>query len=283
MTFSIVAYDPETGDLGVGVASRFLAVGSIVPHARAKVGAIATQSYACEYFGPIGLRLLENGLRPEEVLDKLLSNDQHREKRQVAIINSKGQVAVFTGKECIEWAGHIIGDNFSVQGNILAGPDVLKAMASAFRETKGELVDKLIASLEAGEIAGGDKRGKQSAAILVVREKGGYLGETDKYVDLRVDDHPDPLKELKRLFSLLDSTRLFRLGSRELFLTPQRDIKEIQRVLAKLGFYRGEIDGFPNGELERAIREYRKSKGLMDIAYVDISLIKMLKSEINGI
>lgn len=283
MTFSIVAYDPETGDLGVAVASRFLAVGSIVPHARAKVGAIATQSYACEYFGPVGLKLLENGLSPEEVLNRLLSNDQHREKRQVAIINTKGQVAVFTGKECIEWAGHIAGDNFSVQGNILVGPNVLESMASAFRETDGELVDKLIASLEAGEIAGGDRRGKQSAAILVVREKGGYLGESDKYVDLRVDDHPDPIKELKRLFNLLDSSRLYRLGSRELFLTPQRDVKEIQRVLAQLGFYRGEIDGFPNRELEQAIRDYRKSKGLMDIAYVDLALIKMLKSELKRI
>lgn len=283
MTFSIIAYDPETGDLGVGVASKFLAVGSIVPHARAKVGAIATQSYACEYFGPVGLTLLEKGLSPEEVLNKLLFNDQHREKRQVAIINAKGQVAAFTGRECIEWAGHIIGDHFSVQGNILTGPEVLKAMASAFRETNGELVDKLIASLEAGEIAGGDKRGKQSAALLVVREKGGFLGESDKYVDLRVDDHPDPIRELKRLFNLYDSSRLYRLGSRELLLTPQRDVKEIQRVLAKLGFYRGEIDGFPNKELEQAIREYRKSKGLMDIAYVDIVLIKMLKSELKHI
>lgn len=280
MTFSVVAYDPETGDLGIGVASKFLAVGSIVPHARAKVGAIATQSYACEYFGPKGLELLEKGLKPEEVLDKLLSNDPHREKRQVAIINAKGQVAAYTGKECIRWAGQVIGNNFSVQGNILAGPEVLEAMATAFRETDGDLVDKILASLEAGENAGGDRRGKQSAAILVVREKGGFLGESDKYVDLRVDDHPDPIKELKRLFKIHDSTRICRLGSRELLLTPQKDVEEIQKILAKLGFYHGEIDGFPNKELAQALREYRKSKGLMDIAYVDITLVEMLKSEL---
>jgi len=201
-TFSIVAFDPKTGDLGVAVASKFLAVGSVVPYAQAGVGAIATQSFANTTFGPKGLALLKKGLTPSQVLKQLLSGDKDRELRQLGIVDAKGRAAAFTGKKCLPWAGHIVGKGFAVQGNILAGEQVVKAMAKAFQETKGELAERLMAALEAGERAGGDARGKQSAALLVVRKGGGYGGFDDRYIDLRVDDHPEPVKELKRIVAI---------------------------------------------------------------------------------
>ncbi len=201
-TFSIVAFDPKTGDLGVAVASKFLAVGSVVPYAQAGVGAIATQSFANTTFGPKGLALLKKGLTPSQVLKQLLANDKDRELRQVGIVDAKGRAAAFTGKKCLPWAGHIVGKGFAVQGNILAGEQVVKAMAKAFQETQGELAERLMAALEAGEQAGGDARGKQSAAILVVRKRAGYGGFDDRYIDLRVDDHPEPVKELRRILTI---------------------------------------------------------------------------------
>ncbi|GBC99138.1 hypothetical protein HRbin17_01659 [bacterium HR17] len=201
-TFSIVAFDPKTGDLGVAVASKFLAVGAVVPYAQAGVGAIATQSFANTTFGPKGLALLKKGMTPSQVLKQLLANDKDRELRQVGIVDAKGRAAAFTGKKCLPWAGHIVGKGFAVQGNILAGEQVVKAMAKAFQEAKGELAERLMAALEAGEEAGGDARGKQSAAILVVRKGAGYGGFNDRYIDLRVDDHPEPVKELKRILAI---------------------------------------------------------------------------------
>ncbi len=201
-TFSIVAFDPKTGDLGVAVASKFLAVGSVVPYAKAEVGAIATQSFANTTFGPKGLELLRKGLTPSQVLKQLLASDKDRELRQVGIVDAKGRAAAFTGKKCLSWAGHIVGKGFAVQGNILAGEQVVKAMAKAFQETQGELAERLMAALEAGEQAGGDARGKQSAAILVVRKGAGYGGFDDRYIDLRVDDHPEPVKELRRILNI---------------------------------------------------------------------------------
>jgi uncharacterized Ntn-hydrolase superfamily protein len=201
-TFSIVAFDPKTGDLGVAVASKFLAVGSVVPYAKAGVGAIATQSFANTTFGPKGLELLRKGLTPSQVLKQLLASDKDRELRQVGIVDAKGRAAAFTGKKCLPWAGHIVGKGFAVQGNILAGEQVANAMAKAFQETQGELAERLMAALEAGEQAGGDARGKQSAAILVVRKGAGYGGFDDRYIDLRVDDHPEPVKELRRILTI---------------------------------------------------------------------------------
>ncbi len=201
-TFSIVAFDPKTGDLGVAVASKFLAVGAVVPYAQAGVGAIATQSFANTTFGPKGLALLKKGMTSNQVLKQLLANDKDRELRQVGIVDAKGRAAAFTGKKCLPWAGHIVGKGFAVQGNILASEKVVKAMAKAFQETQGELAERLMAALEAGEQAGGDSRGKQSAAILVVRKGAGYGGFNDRYIDLRVDDHPEPVKELKRILSI---------------------------------------------------------------------------------
>ncbi len=201
-TFSIVAVDPKTGDLGVAVASKFLAVGSVVPYAQAGIGAIATQAFANTTYGPKGLALLKKGLTPQQVLKQLLAADKDREHRQVGIVDAKGRAAAFTGKKCLPWAGHIVGKGYAVQGNILAGEQVVRAMAKAFETTQGELAERLMAALEAGEAAGGDARGKQSAALLVVRKGGGYGGFDDRYIDLRVDDHPEPVKELRRLLTI---------------------------------------------------------------------------------
>jgi len=205
-TYSIVAFDPRTGDLGVAVQSKFFGVGSVVPWAKAKVGAIATQSYANTTYGPEGLKLLESGKKPQDVIKRLTAADKQREVRQVGIIDAKGRAAAFTGKECLDWAGHFVGANFSVQGNILAGEQVIRAMAEAYlaaqQKPDTELADWLAAALAAAEKAGGDKRGRQSAALLVVREHGGYGRFNDRFADLRVEDHPEPVEELARLLQL---------------------------------------------------------------------------------
>jgi uncharacterized Ntn-hydrolase superfamily protein len=207
-TFSIVASDPETNDLGVAVQSRFLAVGAVVPWAKAGVGAIATQAYANTSYGPNGLKLLESGLSVQETLDKLIQADDGRAHRQVGIIDAKGNAAAYTGEKNNAWAGHRIGKNYTVQGNILAGEEVVLAMGKAFEKTDGPLAEKLIAALEAGQAAGGDTRGQQSAALLVVRKNGGFGGFNDRYIDLRVDDHEKPIEELKRIYKLYERTFL---------------------------------------------------------------------------
>jgi uncharacterized Ntn-hydrolase superfamily protein len=198
-TFSIVARDPSNGELGVAVASRFFAVGSVVPWAEADVGAIATQSFANTSFGWKGLMLIDNGLTPDEVLDVLLREDDNPEKRQVGIVDHEGFSVSYTGKDCIGWAGGITGKNYAIQGNILTGEDVIIAMEKSFLETKGTLADRIYAALLAGDGEGGDSRGKQSAAILIVKEGAGYGGYTDLAIDIRVDDHTEPFKELGRL------------------------------------------------------------------------------------
>ncbi|MFL2650900.1 MAG: DUF1028 domain-containing protein [Anaerolineales bacterium] len=201
-TFSIVASDPNNNSYGVAVASKFLAVGSVVSWAKSEVGAIATQAHAKIAFGPDGLQMLEGGCSASEVLSTLILDDPGAETRQLAIIDAHGGVAAHTGIKCHEWAGHIIGEHFSCQGNILAGPETLDAMEASFVSTTGELSDRLIAALKAGDAAGGDSRGKQSAAILVVKPGGGYGGDTDRYLDLRVDDHQDPVNKLSKLVKM---------------------------------------------------------------------------------
>jgi len=201
-TFSIVGRDPENGDLGVAVQSKFFAVGAVVPWAKAGVGAIATQSWANTTYGPKGLALLESGLTAQEALERLIAADDGRSKRQVGVVDAKGNVANYTGDECVAWAGAVKGDNYTAQGNILASEEVVKAMAKAFVETEGELAVKLVAALVAGQGKGGDTRGQQSAALLVVREGGGYSGFNGRYIDLRVDDHDRPIEELNRLLKI---------------------------------------------------------------------------------
>ena len=205
-TFSIVAHDPTTGETGVAVQSRYFGVGSVVPWAKAGVGAVATQSYAKLSYGPEGLKMMEQGKTPRAALDELTEADKKRGIRQVAMIDAKGNVAAFTGKECMAWAGHKEGKGYSVQGNLLTGEEVITAMAAAFekaRQEQGkELADWLVAALQAGQAAGGDRRGQQSAALLVVRDNGGPNGENDRYIDLRVEDHTAPIDELSRLLEL---------------------------------------------------------------------------------
>jgi len=199
MTFSIVARDPVTGDLGVAVASKFLAVGSVVPWAREGVGAVATQALANVAYGLDGLGLLEGGLGAVGALDRLTGDDAGRSSRQAGIVDAAGGAATFTGDGCLAWAGGRTGDGVAAQGNILVGPGVVEAMLDAFTAASGPLPDRLLVGLAAGDAAGGDRRGRQSAALLVVRAEGGYAGGNDRWLDLRVDDHPDPVAELIRL------------------------------------------------------------------------------------
>jgi uncharacterized Ntn-hydrolase superfamily protein len=204
-TFSIVAVDPRTGELGIAVQSRFLAVGAVVPWAKAGVGAIATQSLANTTYGPRGLEWLAAGAAPDEVVKRLTSDDERREVRQLGLVGADGRAATFTGAECLPWAGGRTGPGYAAQGNILAGEDVVTAMAESFEKSAGsekELGQRLIDALAAGQAAGGDRRGMQSAALLIVREGWGYAGLNDRYRDLRVDDHPEPIAELQRIYEL---------------------------------------------------------------------------------
>lgn len=201
-TFSIVARDPATGDLGIAVQSKFLAVGAVVPWARANVGAVATQAYANVAYGPDGLALLSTGLSARETLDRLVAADPGRDARQAGIVDANGQAATFTGSDCNAWAGGYAGDGFCCQGNILAGPEVVDALIEGYTSADGTFANRLVTSLEAGQAAGGDSRGMQSAALFIVREAGGYGGGNDRWIDLRVDDHPAPIEELRRLMLL---------------------------------------------------------------------------------
>lgn len=199
-TFSIVARDEQTGELGVAVQSKFVAVGSVVPYAKAGIGAVASQAWGNPRYGPIGLELLASGKPALEAVDLMTSADPHRNNRQLAIIGTEGNASIFTGQECMDWAGGKTGKNYAVQGNLLTGKDVIHAMSREFEEANGTLAERMIASLHAGQKAGGDKRGRQSAALLVVREGWGYGGLNDRFRDLRVDDHPSPIKELERIY-----------------------------------------------------------------------------------
>jgi uncharacterized Ntn-hydrolase superfamily protein len=201
-TFSIIGFDPETDSLGVAVQSKFLAVGSVVPWASAGVGAVATQAMANYNYGPHGLELMARGKTAGETVEGLTFADEDREHRQVGVVDARGRAATFTGSECFEWAGGVTGEYYAAQGNILVGDETVEAMARTYTETQGDLATRLLAALDAGQAAGGDSRGKQSAALLVVREGGGYGGDNDRVVDLRVDDHPDPIKELMRIRDL---------------------------------------------------------------------------------
>lgn len=201
-TFSIVGRDPATGELGIAVQSKFLSVGSVVNWAQWGAGAIATQSYANTSFGPRGLELLRQGLSAQEALDRLIADDPGQRSRQVGIVDMQGRAATYTGDDCLPWAGGIAGDNFAAQGNILVDERTVQAMAETFQNTAGDLAHRLTEALDAGQQAGGDSRGRQSAALYIVKEKGGYGGMNDRYIDLRVDDHPEPILELKRLLGL---------------------------------------------------------------------------------
>ncbi len=203
-TFSIVAIDPNTGEMGIAVASRYFSVGAVVPWAEAGVGAVATQASVNVGYGPRALELLKGGLTAQQVMDRLFEEDTFPGKggRQIAIVDRRGNIAVFTGSDAQDWRGHKKGATYSAQGNILAGPQVVDAMSEAFENTKGELTERLYAALKAGDAAGGDRRGRQSASILVVGKGLGRNTNNDRYAYVNVDDHTDPMGELRRLLDI---------------------------------------------------------------------------------
>ncbi|MCB9452309.1 MAG: DUF1028 domain-containing protein [Anaerolineaceae bacterium] len=241
-TFSIVAYAPKEDAWGVAVASKFLAAGALVSWARAGAGAVATQALAKVGFGPDGLAMLGAGKSAGETLAALLADDPQRERRQVGIVDAQGGAAAHTGSECHDWAGHKVGEGFTCQGNILVGAETLEAMAAAFTQTSGELADRLVAALLAGDSAGGDKRGKQAAGVLVVRAGGGYGGDTDHYLDLRVDDDADPIRKLAQL---VKTHHLFFGKPRPQDQIPITDdiASELQTMMLEQGYLVGQSDG----------------------------------------
>jgi uncharacterized Ntn-hydrolase superfamily protein len=253
-TFSIVARDPATGEFGVGVASKFLAVGAVVPWARAGVGAIATQALANLSFGPGGLEMLTQGISAEDAVGRLTASDADRTHRQLGIVDARGRASSWTGGECLPWAGHCTGPGYACQGNILAGETVVRAMAESFERTAGALPERLVAAVAAGQAQGGDSRGQQSAALYVVKDRGSYGGYLDRYIDLRVDDHATPIDELRKLLEL---HRLYFGATDAARLVPAGDVATlVQDVLAGAGFYHGPIDGVYGPATRDAFRRW---------------------------
>jgi uncharacterized Ntn-hydrolase superfamily protein len=255
MTFSIVAFDPANGDLGVAVQSKFPNVGVSIPFARAGVGAVATQSYCNTSFGPRGLALLENGATPEQALAVLTGTDPQRDYRQVGIIDAQGRAASFTGTRCFDWSGSLIGTCCAAQGNTLAGPTVVESMVRAFESTAGPLAVRLMAALQAGQAQGGDRRGQQSAALKVVRAGGGYGGFDDRYAEISVYDHPRPIDELERLYAIHGLT-YFRSDPQRLVPIDGALANELQQLLRARGFYQGEVTGQCDAQTLGALRDF---------------------------
>lgn len=255
-TFSIVARDPATGDLGVATQSKFIAVGAVVPWARAEVGAVATQAQANVSFGPQGLERMEAGTAPAEVIEALVGEDPQARVRQVGMVDARGRTAAFTGEECLAWAGHAVGAGYCTLGNILASEDVVQAMARAYEAAEEDLPERLLAALDAGQEAGGDRRGQQSAALLVVRQGGSYGGFTDRYIDLRVDDHPTPIVELRRAFQIYDLTLLQREDPEDAVRLEGAVAEEVKARLAEAGFFEGPVDAHWDEEGNEALRRF---------------------------
>lgn len=241
-TFSIVAYDRERAAWGVAVQSKFLAVGSVVPWAQANVGAIATQAYANVTYGPLGLELLRQGVPARQVVETLTASDPRREERQLGVVDAQGGSAAFTGSKCLSWAGHRTGPGYACQGNILFAEEVVTAMARTFESTPGDLPERLLAALAAAQREGGDRRGMQSAALLIVKEKGGYDEGSDRWVDIRVDDHPSPIEELRRIFRLYDLVMLTREDPATLVAITPEIARVVQHHLSLLGYYHGHLN-----------------------------------------
>jgi uncharacterized Ntn-hydrolase superfamily protein len=234
VTYSIVARDTTTGDLGIAVQSKFFAVGAVVPWARAGVGAIATQSYANTAYGPDGLALLEGGASAQETLDRLVAADALRDQRQVGIVDTHGRGATHTGRHCFAWAGGRTGPGYTAQGNILAGPAVVDGLADTFAAGGRPFPELLVACLAAADAEGGDRRGRESAALYVAREGAGYGGGNDRWVDIRVDDHPDPIGELARLLEL-QRLYLDRPALDELVRADEELAGEMRSLLGRVG------------------------------------------------
>ena len=241
-TFSIVGCDLSVPAWGVAVASKFLAAGAVVSWARAGAGAVATQAHAKVPFGTQGLNLMASGLSAEDALARLIAGDEGRAHRQVGLVDAQGRAAAYTGDACMGWAGYRVGQGYVCQGNILTGPETLDAMAEAYEHTSGSLEQRLVAALDAGDRIGGDRRGKQSAGVLVVKPGGGYGGDNDRYLDLRVDDDPAPVGRLAELLAL--HTLYFGEPDREVLLPIDATLAaELQALLIRQGYLGGSASG----------------------------------------
>src|SRR2546428_988933 len=254
-TFDIAAADLDAGEFGVAVASKFLAVGAVVPWAQAGAGAVATKAWANLSYGPRGLALLAEGHPAEDVVHRLVASDGDREHRQVGVVDRGGQAAAWTGNQCFHWAGHRFGTGYTCQGNILASDAVVRAMAEDFEVSSGPLPERLVRALDAGQAQGGDSRGQQSAALYVAKEKGSYGGYLDRYVDLRVDDQSTPIVELRKLLEL---HRLYfgTTPTGALTRAAGNVAREIQQLLHGLGYYSGEISGMYGTATKDAFRRF---------------------------
>ena len=270
-TYSIAACDLDASQWGVATQSKFLAVGAVVPWAEPHVGAIATQAYANPRYGPEGLSLLREGLSAEEVVERLTAADEGRDQRQLGVVDREGRSASFTGGECLEWAGGRTGPCYAAQGNILVSAETVDAIAETFESSKGPLAERLLDCLDAAQAAGGDRRGQQSAALLVVEQDGGYAKLSDTIVELRVEDHERPLEELRRLYRLHDA--LFGETPRDEWLTVDEPlVNELRERLEKLGY---------DGELEDAFNRWAGNVNLEErvdgIAQIDPIVLQELR------
>jgi uncharacterized Ntn-hydrolase superfamily protein len=283
-TFSIVAFDPKREEWGVAVQSKFLGAAAAVSWARAKAGAVATQSYAKVSYGFRGLDLMEAGLRADETIKELIKDDQDRDLRQIGLVDKQGNTAAFTGEKCHEWAGHHIGDGYTCQGNILI-PGTVEAMAERYEQVRGgegELADWLVAALEAGQEAGGDKRGRQSAGVLVVRDKGGYGGDNDRYLDLRVDDHATPILKLREL---VESHHLYFGVTDPKDLIPLETVAgELKRIMISTGHYQGDLTEEIDSGMISALRSLVGEENLEERWYgdekdIDLKVVEYIREK----
>jgi uncharacterized Ntn-hydrolase superfamily protein len=270
-TYSIAACDLDAGQWGVATQSKFLAVGSVVPWAEPHVGAIATQAYANPRYGSEGLGLLREGLSAEEVVQRLTAADEGRDQRQLGVVDREGRSASFTGAECLDWAGGRTGPCYAAQGNILVSAATVDAIAETFESSKGTLAERLLDCLDAAQAAGGDRRGQQSSALLVVEQDGGYAKLSDTIVELRVEDHELPLTELRRLYRLHEA--LFGETPRDEWLTVDDALaNELRQRLAKLGY---------DGELEDALNKWAGNANLEErvdgVAEIDPIVLEELR------
>ncbi len=283
MTFSIVARDLQAGELGIAVQSKFLAVGAVVPWAKAGVGAIATQAWANTSYGPRGLDLLASGRSATETLAQLTSEDEGREHRQVGIVAINGEPATYTGNECYSWAGGHVGEHYTCQGNILVGEDTVLAMAHTFEQSTGLLCDRLLAALAAAQAAGGDSRGQQSAALLVVCEGGGYSGFNDRFIDLRVDDHAQPIDELRRILQL-HKLYLFRPDPKDILTIDHTLARELQELLTVSGDYQGSVNGSYDELTRDAFRKFSSRENLeerwLEDARIDRVVLEFMREKV---
>lgn len=271
-TFSIVAYDSKEEAWGIAVASKFPAVGAIVPWARAGAGAVATQAHANLSFGPGGLELLANGVSATDALERLLAEDEAPAKRQVGLVDADGRPATFTGEECSSWAGGRTGDGYAAQGNLLAGRRVLEALADGYCGAQGDLPERLLAGLLAADRAGGDRRGRQSAALYAVKEDAGYGGRSDRWIDIRVDDHADPVPRLTELLAL--HRLYFGKSPMEDRLRLDGDVlRTLKSLMDNLGYYQGPADGDYDDDTRRALASFFGNENFEERVNLDAGLI----------